>query len=196
MKQTASFYLNAVNLFKIKIHISDPLIKRIFFYRDSPLLRRWVTVFHMDVIPADFYRSDKILSDGRRWLLRVSATEGGDQRQQQECGRPHRSASRVKRCCALRARKFIRRCAAERGSSSHTQWWRDAGGSLKEQEMEIELRKSQVENIYRKRLKCSGTRTTALGNHIKGSTISVTSVWMFTLSPSSDSLRTRHDQMH
>lgn len=52
----------------------------------------------MDVIPADFYRSDIILSDGRGWLLRVSATEGGDQQQrQQECGRPHRSASRAKR---------------------------------------------------------------------------------------------------
>lgn len=95
----------------------------------------------MDIIPADFYRSDIILSDGRGRLLRVSA-EGGDQQQQrqrqQERGRPHRSASRAKRCCALRARKFIRTSAAERGSSPHTQWLRDAGGSLKKQKMEME----------------------------------------------------------
>lgn len=101
----------------------------------------------MDIIPADFYRSDIILSDGRRWLLRVSATEGGDQQQQQrqrqqECGRPHRSASRVKRCCALRARKFIRTSAAERGSSSHTQWLRDAGGEFKEAENGNGVKKS------------------------------------------------------
>lgn len=91
----------------------------------------------MDIIPADFHRSDIILSDGRRGLLRVSATEGNEQ-QQQECGRPHLGASRVKRCCALRARKFIRTSAAERGSSPHTQWLRDAGGSLKKQKMESE----------------------------------------------------------
>lgn len=129
----------------------------------------------MDIIPADFYRSDIILSDGRRWLLCVSATEGGEQQQQQrqqrqqqqECGRPHRGASRVKRCCALRARKFIRTSAAERGSSSHTQWLRDAGGRLKKQKMEMESRKAQVEKMYRKRGKCSGTGKTAYKNNIK-----------------------------